>query len=151
LVQYACPHCHDESLPVITTHSTWGAKGYKRVLFKMMSWVEETYRPYLSAPARPCPKCGRVVPLEREKLTLHLHCPWCHTVNDNTVPMLALGTTEGRKFWQEHPQLQMQPIRDIEMEGRSAVLITYSDTANRTAFEMAFAADTFEILAAHTM
>jgi RNA polymerase sigma factor (sigma-70 family) len=148
IFHFGCPHCHQSSPAEITTHDSWNTRGYKRILWKMMTWVEQTYRPYLSAPARPCPSCGRVVPLQRTKHTLLLRCPWCHTINQNTLPLLALGCVEGRTFWRNHLQVQMQPIRESEYKRRRAWEITYHAVTSRAAFTVLFAADTFEILAA---
>jgi hypothetical protein len=107
-----------------------------------------------------CLRCGRSAPIllaplpgtpeaQRDEPGLHAACR-CPARNNSGLSGLALFTPEGRRFWREHPRMRLLPTRQVETDGRDAVVIGYESVAGAAQLDTLFARDTFELLAIHT-
>ncbi|GLV60024.1 hypothetical protein KDH_68470 [Dictyobacter sp. S3.2.2.5] len=146
LLQFDCPACASVEGPYITMFPTVGVRGYQRLLQAMMKTLERRYADSLAHASYPCPGCGRTTPLQRGHEELLLRCPHCHTINQNSLPFLALALQPGRQFWQEQRRICLLPRSELEVAGRPALRVAYQAVSSQATHEVFFARDTFEIL-----
>ena len=136
-----------------------GAEGYRRALTKVMVWANNYYRSGLVDGSVTCMKCGRkaalqvglpqdVPPSRREMHGVHVTCV-CQPSNFTTLTGLALYLPEGRRFWQEHPRIQTLPEREVEMDGRAALLISFESITEDARLDVVLSQDTFDVIRLH--
>ncbi|GCE06719.1 RNA polymerase sigma factor [Dictyobacter aurantiacus] len=146
LLQFDCPSCSSMEGPYITMAPAAGVRGYQRLLQAMMKTLERRYADSLAHASYPCPGCGRTTPLQRGNEELLLRCSHCHTINQNSLPFLALVLHPGRQFWLEHERICLLPRSELEVTGRPALRVAYQAVSSQATHEVFFARDTFEIL-----
>lgn len=145
-VQFDCPHCLSKQGTYITAFLTPGIKGYKKLLFSMMTTVEQRYRSSLTAHSLACPRCGRRIPLVRKNAAIFLQCAHCQTINQNTLDFFALALPQGRQFWQSKRSISLLPPTEVNFAGQSALRVSYQARQDTGRYEVFFARNTFEIL-----
>jgi RNA polymerase sigma-70 factor (ECF subfamily) len=134
-------------------------KAYKPALNRVMEWADGYYRGGLETGAARCMACGRPASVKVSDATSSLDGPRdlhgvrlfcsCQTENYCSIAGLALFTTEGRRFWREHPRIHGRPLREVEILGRPATIVSYASLNENAQFDVAFARDTLQILRIH--
>jgi hypothetical protein len=100
--------------------------------------------------------CGRPASVKTSDATSSLDGPRdlhgvrlfcsCQVENSCSIAGLALFTPEGRRFWREHPRIHGLPLREVEVFGRLAMVVSYASLNERAQLDIAFARDTLQIL-----
>lgn len=146
LIQFRCPGCTDNDGVAITTNCPPHIKGYQRLLTAMMKGVESHYRDSLAEASRPCPGCGRHLPLLHQEAGFDLFCPHCKTRNQNSLAFFALFLQEGRLFWSQYQRIRLISPCEITFQERPALHVYYQALESDATYSVFFARDTFEIL-----
>jgi len=131
-------------------------KAYKPALNRVMEWADGYYRGGLETGVARCMACGRPASVKTSDATSSLDGPRdlhgvrlfcsCQVENSCSIAGLALFTTEGRRFWREHPRIHGLPLREVEVFGRPATVVSYASLSESAQFDVAFARDTLQIL-----
>jgi RNA polymerase sigma-70 factor (ECF subfamily) len=133
-----------------------GLKAYKPALNRVMEWADGYYRGGLEAGVARCMACGKPASVKTSDATssldgprdlhgLRLFCS-CQVENSCSIAGLALFTPEGRRFWREHPRIHGLPLREEQVFGRTATVVSYASVNEHAQLEVAFARDTLQIL-----
>ncbi|HEY7023295.1 MAG TPA: RNA polymerase sigma factor [Ktedonobacterales bacterium] len=153
-----CDNVMDNYL--VRHHSSLGLfsdlKAYKPALSRVMEWADGYYRGGLETGVARCMACGRPASVKTSDATSSLDGPRdlhgmrlfcsCQVENSCSIAGLALFTPEGRRFWREHPRIHGLPLREEQVFGRPAILVSYASLTERAQFDIAFARDTLQIL-----
>jgi RNA polymerase sigma-70 factor (ECF subfamily) len=148
---------------VVQHHSNLGLfsdlKAYKPALNRVMEWANGYYRGGLETGVARCMACGRPASVKTSDATSSLDGPRdlhgvrlfcsCQVENSCSIAGLALFTTEGRRFWREHPRIHGYPLREEQIFGRPAILVSYASLTESALLDIAFARDTLQILRIH--
>jgi RNA polymerase sigma-70 factor (ECF subfamily) len=156
-----CDNVMDDHL--VRHHSNLGLfsdlKAYKPALNRLMEWADGYYHGGLETGVARCMACGRPASVKVSDATSSLDGPRdlhgvrllcsCQTDNYCSIAGLALFTTEGRRFWREHPRIHARPLREEQVLGRLATVVSYVSLNDGAQFDVAFARDTLHILRIH--
>ena len=153
-----CDNVMDNYL--VRHHSSLGLfsdlKAYKPALNRVMDWAGGYYRGGLETGVARCMACGQPASVKTSDATSSLDGPRdlhgvrlfcsCQVENTCSIAGLALFTPEGRRFWREHPRIHARPLREEQVFGRPAVVVSYASLNERAQLDVAFARDTLRIL-----
>jgi RNA polymerase sigma factor (sigma-70 family) len=133
-----------------------GLKACKPALNRVMDWADGYYRGGLETGVARCMACGRPASVKVSDTTSSLDGPRdlhgvrlfcsCQVENSCSIAGLALFTPEGRRFWREHPRIHGLPLREAEVFGHPAAIVTFASLNERAQLDIAFARDTLRIL-----
>lgn len=115
----------------------------KPALTRLCLVLDTRYRDILAEDYGRCDLCGAPLTVLRRSpqqpldalLPSHgieLVCPTCGSVDGASAWHLALDTAEAQRFWQRHPRMRALRVREVEAEGRPA-LITGFESVDTTA------------------
>jgi RNA polymerase sigma factor (sigma-70 family) len=134
-------------------------KAYKPALNRVLEWANGYYRGGLETGMARCIACGRFATVEVMGSTRPLDGPLdlhgvrllcsCRVESASPITGLALSTPEGLRFWRDHPRIHVQPLREVEICGRPAAIVTYTSVNESAQLDVAFARDTLRILSIH--
>lgn len=158
-----CPSCSPDvndyisqnHLPILK-----GIKGYKPLLSRLMHWCDNYYRTGLSKNTALCENCGRplsvyigVPPIwvaawlrETKKRTVNIECAFCNDRYTTHLEGLTLALPEGRRFLHEHSRIRVLPRKQIETQGRAAIVISFESVTSSAHLDVISADDTYEVL-----
>ena len=157
---FGCPDCCPEPigysfalLPGILA----GVKGYRAALSRQMAWSDAYYRQALAQHSARCMRCGRPASVRiglPEEVAVWLHnvhavhvrCEVCQPPDWTTLTGLALDLPEGRRFWRQHQRIRTLPEREIEVDGRAAILASFESVAGTARLDVVSLRDTFEVI-----
>jgi RNA polymerase sigma factor (sigma-70 family) len=160
-----CRDCYSETGEHMVHHVVYiedqaglftGIKAYKPLLTRLLKWSDNYYRYGLVNHEVLCMKCGRPAPLHiglpadlplptRERHGVHITCV-CQPINFHTLSGFALASPEGRRFWREHPRIHRLPEREVEFDGRVALMISIESIPPQVRLDVFFERDTFEVI-----
>ncbi|MDQ5852993.1 MAG: RNA polymerase sigma factor [Chloroflexota bacterium] len=137
-----------------------GVHGYKPALSRMMAHADDYYRRAFLRGTAPCSNCGHinqlgidvpgtVPPSALARRGVYVQCDACHSLSDLCLEGLALWRPEGRRFWQRHPRIAALPERELDFEGRPAILASFQSVTEHARFDVIFARDTYKVLSVH--
>jgi hypothetical protein len=86
-----------------------------------------------------------------EQHGVHFECDASGTRGSVSLSTLALFVSEGRRFWKDHPRMELWPVREMEVEGRAALLTSFQSVTNQARLDVISARDTLEVLAIHRL
>lgn len=156
-----CPGPEDFLIHTDSVGILGGVKGYKPALTRAYTWSHGYYRPNLLALTVPCLTCGRPTYLQRgPSASPHLsswhrnrhglfhRCDACSPLNYywESLEFLVLSLPEGRAFQKAHPRIRQLPARQVETQGRDAIVTTFESVTNCDRFVVVSALDTYEVL-----
>lgn len=160
-----CPECHpNRDIHLLhgehTVDELAGITTYKPAFSRVMAWTIDFYRPGLSTGRVICHRCGRPavlhrhLPVElplpwRDEYGVHFRCPCHETAFDAALSALTLWLPAGRRFWREHPRIRRLPDREIEADGRPAILSSFESVTDSARFDVVSTRDSFELLGVH--
>lgn len=147
-------HCTDPALLIADL------TGFKPAMSRVMAWAGAYFRRALVDGGAPCPACGRFARLHRvpprtqpveprDRRGVHVWCEACALAWDLRFAELVLWLPEGRQFWRENPRIRHLPEREVEAEGRPALVTTFESVTGAARFTVVSAADTYEVLGVH--
>lgn len=157
-----CPDCHP-NLDIHLVHGEHtvdelaGIKTYKPAFSRVMSWAIDFYRPGLATGMVNCHRCGRPATLHRHLPVevplpwrndhgVHFRCPCHETAFDAALSALTLWLPEGRRFWRTHPRIRTLPAREVEANGRPAIVSRFESLTGSAHYDVVSSRDTFELL-----
>ncbi len=138
-----------------------GVKGYKPTLRRFMSWMGDYLRPALSTGRVVCWNCGHSTPLHLQlppwaprsiqgRRGVYVKCEACHYASYGELDGLAINLPQAQNFWRAHPRIRTLPQREIEFEGRPAILVCFESVAGSAQLEVIVAQASYEVLSVHT-
>jgi hypothetical protein len=80
---------------------------------------------------------------------IHARCTRCGLIDSATLWHLLLDAPEMVRFWRAHPRVCALPEREIEVDGRLALVSGYQSVIDAARLEFVSARDTLAILAIH--
>lgn len=166
-----CPQCSAEpGLEISNTvgHAGLfdGISGFKAAYSRTLSWAYGYYRSALATQhtgMAPCWECGRLVPLslrlphdapevhpsQRGRRGVYLRCS-CQADQrghcSSTLRALTLHLPEARQFWRAHPRIRYLPEREVEHDGRPALVTGFESLGSPARFEVIALRDTYEVI-----
>lgn len=155
-----CLTCSTADLPYAHVRPTrWGPavgqlKSYRPAYTRLMAWVDAYVVPALPARAVPCAACGRVMPLRLGPHGSASHyidysCLACGHAGGTSLNGLILTVPEGLRFWRAYPRLRKLPEREVETQGRPAIVTTFESVTAPARVDLVSARDTYETLGVH--
>ncbi|HEX8032454.1 MAG TPA: RNA polymerase sigma factor [Ktedonobacterales bacterium] len=137
-----------------------GPASPKSLLSRLLIDLHTHYREGLEQRHIVCPSCAASVPLHMtmpEELAdapcswsgLHARCKHCGLIDLATLWHLLLDTPETVRFWRAHPRIRALPEREIESDGRIAVVSGYESVTDAARLEFISARDNLALLAIH--
>jgi RNA polymerase sigma-70 factor (ECF subfamily) len=117
----------------------------------------EHYRAALATGHSICPRCGRQLlvgrwfpgdetPASALLYGIRLRCVACDGVDSGSSWHLSLDTPEAQRFWRRHPRMRALPTREVETQGRPALVIGYESVTGNERLEIVADRATFETL-----
>ena len=159
-----CPDCY-AATGVYTEYTSTalfeGLAGYKAAFNRVMRFVVLFYQQALVGRSVPCPNCERghmllylspppaAGPLSDETRGMHLRCGTCLSVMSMRLSNLVLYQPCAWEFWRHHPRIHLLPERSIEVDGRSALVLSYRSLQDTARLDAVVGEDTYEILSIH--
>ncbi len=139
-------------------------KGYGRAFARTLDWTHQFHQQYHVGQMVRCYACGELTPLReslRETLqeTLQIpswwhrpafgwyyHCKACNDSFNIQIEGIVMSLPEIRQFFKEHKRIHQQPAREIEADGRAALLMTVESVTSKTQIDVMLARDTYQVL-----
>jgi RNA polymerase sigma factor (sigma-70 family) len=129
----------------------------KALLTRHCLTLGEHYRSALAAGRSACLRCGREIaagqwlpghepPIPTLLYGVHLNCLSCQAMDSGSPWHLSLDTPEAQRFWRKHPRMRALPTREMEEDGRPALVIGYESVAGHDRLEIVAARATYETL-----
>lgn len=154
-----CPGC----TPAPAMHITQtilpdmkGVRGYRSAVTRMIECGREYYAEGLRNRVVPCPVCRQSLPLRTSQHEVQFapglryyfstECPRCNTSSTTALASLAFCLPEGQTFWKRHKRLRTLPEREVEANGRPALVVGMESLTCSASFHMICARDTFEVI-----
>jgi RNA polymerase sigma-70 factor (ECF subfamily) len=120
----------------------------------------EQYRTALATGRSECARCGRAVaarqwlpgqagqepPVPALLYGVHLVCPTCQVRDIGSPWHLSLDTLEAQRFWRRHPRMRALPTREVETNGRPALVIGYESVTSGERLEIVADRATYQTL-----
>lgn len=169
LVRMKCPVCCAHPDAVLTASRLpqvlRGIKGYKPALKRLMKWAYVFYTEGLTYGNTVCTRCGKKSPVSikmpesaRDWLTdryglyapINASCSYCSVDNWITLDGHALSSPQGLHFWNAHPRMRLLPLREVEAEGRPALVITFESVKENASFSLLLDRETYIKLHAYS-
>lgn len=160
-----CPACCPEPDDfMIHTHAIsilGGVKGYKPALSRVYHWSHAYYRPNLLSPTVPCIACGQatrlqrglsdhsdIPPWHRNRHGLFHLCENCSPARSSWTSLegLVLALPEARSFQRDEPRIRLLPARELERDGRPAIVTIFESVTTQERLAVVSALDTYEVL-----
>ncbi len=160
-----CPHCYVSPDTHVCHHISYsglfeGVSGFKPAFTRVLRWATTYYTPALETGSAPCLHCGRPAPLrmmeqptpdvpdQRGIRPFSVLCARCeYPDNYSSFDFLALGLPESQRFWREHSRIRTLPPREVEAQGRNALVLGYESMSGAARLDVVVARDAFEVLA----
>ena len=67
---------------------------------------------------------------------MYLHCPTCDLLDGGSPWHLSLDTPEAQRFWRRYPRMRALPTREVETNGRPALVIGYESVMGNDRLEI---------------
>ena len=155
-----CPSCVFSGVnmvPMERERPLPGARPSGRALTRVMTWADGYFQQALTEGWAACCGCGQPAPLRRwagDHLPMavraargvHIPCSACGCILDLLLPALALWRPEGRRFWHAHPRLRLLPERDVEADGRPAIVVGFASVTDAATLDIVADRETFRVL-----
>jgi RNA polymerase sigma-70 factor (ECF subfamily) len=137
-----------------------GVRSTKAVLSRMMAWVDGYYMPRLAKRAVPCMGCGdmvhfqleipeRYAPTLKDRHGVFLRCERCDYYSAERLHALGMCLPKGRQFWQDHPRIQVLPLREIETAGVPTLVAGFRSVTDGARYDTLFVRDTYQVISTH--
>jgi len=168
-----CPACSPDGL-VSQNHVSIlkGVKGYKPAYSRLMAWCNTYYEMGLINKVIPCEQCGRSIQTQillpedlpawlrnqndmlawllykhdKYDRIISIICPACRSSCQITLEGFALMLPEGRQFKQAHPRIRTLPKRQVEINGRLALVSRFESINDNAAFDVVSDYETYQTL-----
>lgn len=156
-----CAACHEPEVYTARTDRLdifAGVRGYKPALNRLMAWGHAYFERAFDEGGAACIGCGRWLTLQHgmprdgplpDCRGIHLRCAACSPPVDMSLHSIVLWSPEGRRFWRDHGRIRSMPQREIQADGRAAIVVGYESVTSGARFVVVFARDGYRILRRH--
>jgi RNA polymerase sigma-70 factor (ECF subfamily) len=158
-----CPDCTPQPGENITQSRMpellGGTRSYRVAVSRVMEWADESYRRGLVEGAMPCLYCGRRAPLRTGdfgtgpadilRYGFESRCRACGGVSQSGLVGLVWCLPAGRRFWGGHERMRTLPTREIEAEGRPALVTGIEAIDGGGRLDVVSSRDKYEVIAIH--
>ncbi|CAA9214592.1 MAG: hypothetical protein AVDCRST_MAG26-262 [uncultured Chloroflexia bacterium] len=143
-------------------HSTMGdglrdVKSYRPAVSRVLVAIHDMFRLRGGDGAGPCPRCGKLVPLQRGKPpwvpprftdpeSIYVWCAACGTGDSETWHSLTWSLPEVRAFWRANPRMRFLPPRAVEYAGSAAVVTGFESLIAAARVEVVTLRDTLRVV-----
>lgn len=158
-----CPLCAPGELSWyinIPTKLIGDVKGYGRAFSRTLDWIDQFQQHYHVGQMVPCCLCGNVTLLQeslqgslqvapwwhRPIFGWYYHCDACNDTFNILVEGIVMALPEIRQFYKEHNRTRQQSTKEIEVDGRAALLTTIESVTNNAQISVVLAHDTYAAL-----
>ncbi|MFN8489650.1 MAG: RNA polymerase sigma factor [Caldilineaceae bacterium] len=123
--------------------------GFRAAYTRVAQWHYTFWQQGLHNRQVACPCCGQVVhvllPIAvSDTYAIQLHCPACQQWRTQTdIAALAHCCPEVQQFGRAHPRMRTLPLRLVETNGASALLVTFQDVTSQAELDLLFDHTTF--------
>jgi RNA polymerase sigma-70 factor (ECF subfamily) len=131
-------------------------KSHKAILSRYHAWVEQQYQKAMSQRMVLCHRCGSMMPVEfgfpdqSDVAGIRLRCETCNATRGIDLVGIALILHQTQQFWRRHPRMALMPLgREVEYNGRTALVISYASLSEPAKIDVVVARDTCEVLLVH--
>jgi RNA polymerase sigma-70 factor (ECF subfamily) len=129
----------------------------KSILARHCLDLDGYYRAMLARGYETCDECDRraeakprspsFMPLDDHiPYGLFVRCPKCGADDTTTAWHLMLDTPEAQRFWRRHPRMRALPAREVEMDGRAALVTGFESADHAARLEIVSSRDTYKVL-----
>lgn len=130
----------------------------KSILSRELLDLHRIYREILDTGTGRCEQCGRSAPVESWSDTepdgwdtlrpygIRIACQACGAANGASLWHLLIDSPEGQRFWRRQPRMRALPVREVEVDGRAALVSGFASLRGAERVEIVTARDTREIL-----
>jgi hypothetical protein len=126
---------------------------------RISTWANGYFREALRNGVVACRRCARTA-----ALTIHprgevhsasplaniralvVTCGYCGLRNVQSHAGLILASAQGQAFWRAHPRIRLLPEREVETQGRAALVTSFASVTDGVRFEVVSARETYEVL-----
>lgn len=135
-------------------------KTYKPAYARLLTALTPLYQQALKSHAAPCLACGSrlevIVESDKpaykrfDKFTqITLYCPACDWASNKSLLGLVLASSEGLRFWRDHPRMRTHAPQEIEFQGSMAYLTRLQSVTDNAELILISRHGTCEILEVH--
>ncbi|MDQ3614910.1 MAG: RNA polymerase sigma factor [Chloroflexota bacterium] len=141
-----------------TASGTMALTSVKSMLTRELIDLHQYYRQALAEHGGACQSCGRPATLERwspdEPSSLANHHPYgirllcraCGLESGASLWHLLIDTPVAQQFWRRYPRMRALPVREVEVDGRLAMLSGFASSDSSARLDILSATHTYEIL-----
>ena len=73
-------------------------------------------------------------------------CPRCAVLDASTAWHLTLDTPEAQRFWRRHPRMRALPVREVEADGRPALVSGFESSDGQSRVVIVSDRQTYHVL-----
>jgi RNA polymerase sigma-70 factor (ECF subfamily) len=137
-----------------------GRDVYRRALHRLLVGGAAYYRAAHATGLARCLGCGRPTRLQFGDppwgnslpgldTMFFTICRACGGTTEFRTSGVVLATPEARRFWRAHPRMRLLPEREVEAEGRPALVTTFASTTGAARLEAVSDRATLRLLSVH--
>ncbi|SRR6266700_1563446 len=162
-----CPLCMPGELNWyvnMPTRVIGDVKGYGRAFARTLDWTHQFHQRYHVGQRISCYACGKVTLLreslretlqeslqipswwQRPTFGWYYYCDVCGDAFNIQIEGIVISLPEIRQFYKEHDRICQLPTREIELDGRAALLMTVESITSNAQIDVVLARDTYEAL-----
>jgi hypothetical protein len=125
----------------------------KAILNRLLPVLHTHYQQASRAGGQPCPRCGRLMPLEcwtdphaGYAAGIAMGCARCRVGDNASLWHLALDTPAAQRFWKQHPRMRALPPRTVDHAGRPALLGGFESLTGTARLDVLFDPGDLQVL-----
>jgi RNA polymerase sigma-70 factor (ECF subfamily) len=155
-----CPDCSRAGAHFIHSRLGDGLKdlrSYRPAMGRVLGVIHRMFRAGAEDGTARCPACGGRIRIERgappwvphrfaNPESIYLWHPGCGGHDSETWHSLTWSLPEGRRFWKQHPRVRFLPAREVEFEGRAAVVTAFESVTGAARLEVVALRDTLQVV-----
>lgn len=159
LIAFRCPACHSEPAALeaefrldnpVFRRIAGGLKQPAAIRSRFRAWAADYHRSATESGGAPCTRCGnpvRLLPEVRgEIMGVFGECERCREQVWLAATGVALALPGLRGFLREHHRTIELPARELDFEGRPALLVAFGDLMGSARAEVVFSRETMQTL-----
>lgn len=169
-ISFRCPRCAaDPEVPMCNYRLTnshfsqllGGLARPKSILNRASVWAHGYFLRALENKLVLCTNCGAPANVHQSKdrsasalledpLFLYIECARCSEVVSSSFKGLVNNLPEVQRFWREQEQIRKVPHRQIEIDGRVAIVTSFESVQNTARLDIVAALDPFRLIQIHS-
>jgi len=137
-----------------------GVSSPRAILSRQIAWLDRHYREALADTDVRCLYCGQTTRVEtrlpdfvppslEDSHGMQIVCSHCGLIDANPLQYLVLDLPATQRFWREHGRMRVLPEREVEVDGRPAIVTSYESVTESARLDVISTADTLAVLGVH--